>query len=116
MPGGIDTISVSPDGTTLSVYAMNETVSVYDLVAGIRLGDPIPVSSEWTFSGVFSADGDEMAVNVPGGIGLWDLRASSQAEAACAMAGRDLTRDEWLTYLGDVSEYRSTCGFGTEGQ
>ncbi|HTH05343.1 MAG TPA: WD40 repeat domain-containing protein, partial [Ilumatobacteraceae bacterium] len=110
--GGIDTISVSPDGRTLSVYAMNETVSVYDLVAGIRLGDPISVSSEWTFSGVFSADGGEMAVNVPAGIAVWDLKTSSQAEAACSMAGRDLTRDEWNAYVGDLGPYRSTCGFG----
>jgi hypothetical protein len=95
---------------------MNETVSVYDLVAGIRLGDPIPVSSEFTFSGQFGADGDEMAVNVPGGIALWDLRTSAQAEAACAMAGRDLTREEWLAYLGDLGGYRSTCGFGIEGE
>ncbi|MFC9920109.1 nSTAND1 domain-containing NTPase [Agromyces binzhouensis] len=113
VPGGIDEISVSPDGRTLSVYAMNETVSVYDLVGGIRLGDPIPVSGEFTMSGPFGANGDEMAVNVPGGIALWDLRPSAQAEAACAMAGRDLTRDEWGAYLGDVDEYRSTCGFGT---
>ena len=115
IPGGIDAIGVSPDGRTLSVYSMNETVSVYDLVAGIRLGDPIQVSSEWTFSGVFRADGDEMAVNVPAGIALWDLRTSSQADAACAMAGRDLTEDEWLTYLADLGEYRATCAVG-DGQ
>ena len=32
------------------------------------------------------------------------------------MAGRDLTRDEWLSYLGDLGEYRSTCGFETAEQ
>jgi hypothetical protein len=28
------------------------------------------------------------------------------------MAGRDLTRDEWKTYLSAIGPYRSTCGFG----
>jgi hypothetical protein len=29
------------------------------------------------------------------------------------MAGRDLTREEWNTYLSDLGAYRSTCGFTT---
>jgi hypothetical protein len=63
---------------------------------------------------VLSADGTELAVNVPAGIAVWDLRPSSHADAACKMAGRDLTRDEWIAYLGDLGPYRSTCGFGDE--
>ncbi|MGW4930931.1 nSTAND1 domain-containing NTPase [Agromyces sp. NPDC004153] len=117
--GGLDGVSVSADGRTFATSDLNETVSVFDLVAGIRLGDPIPVAGEWTFpgqgtfSGVLRADGDELALNVEAGIALWDLRPSSHADAACRMAGRDLTRDEWHTYLGQLGEYRSTCGFGT---
>lgn len=116
--GGLDAVSVSGDGRTLTAYDLNETVSVYDLVGGIRLGDPIPVAGEWafpgqgTFPGVIRADGAEFAVNVPAGIAVWDLRPSSHAEAACTMAGRDLTRDEWSSYLSELGPYRSTCGFG----
>jgi WD40 repeat protein len=115
--GGLDSVNVSGDGRTLTVYDLNETVSVYDLVGGIRLGDPIPVAAEWnfpglgTFSGVIRADGEEFAVNVAAGIAVWDLRTSSHAEAACTMAGRDLTRDEWSAYLSELGPYRSTCGF-----
>ncbi|GAA1061061.1 hypothetical protein GCM10009573_24880 [Agromyces bracchium] len=116
--GGLDAVSVSGDGRTLAAYDMNETVSVYDLVGGIRLGDPIPAAGEWnfpgqgTFSGVIRADGEELAVNIATGIALWDLRAPSHADAACRMAGRDLTRDEWRAYLSGFGPYRSTCGFG----
>jgi WD40 repeat protein len=114
----IDSINVSRDGRTLTVYSLDETVSVYDLVGGRRLGDPIRVAGAWTYpgqgavSGVIRADGSELAVNVPTGIALWDLRPSSHADAACKMAGRDLTRDEWKTYLSAIGPYRSTCGFG----
>jgi hypothetical protein len=28
---------------------------------------------------------------------------------ACRIAGRNLTRDEWATHLGDLAAYRATC-------
>jgi hypothetical protein len=112
--GGIETVNASPDGRTYSVFSLDEAVSVYDLVAGIRLGDPIAVSSEGAISGVFRADGAELAVNVPAGIAVWDLRPSAHSAAACAMAGRDLTREEWASYLAELGPYRSTCGFGED--
>jgi WD40 repeat protein len=127
VPGGIFTLSVSPDGRTLSVYTLSDTLSMYDLTEGIRLGDPIQVSSVGnvvvdpyalprtrTVSGMFSPDGTELAANILAGVALWDLRPSSQAEAACRMAGRDLTEDEWKAYLADLGPYHSTCGFGIE--
>lgn len=116
--GGIDTVNVSADGRTLSTYSLDNTVTLYDLVGGVQLGDPIPVWGEWNYelggvrSGVLRADGEELALNVPAGIAVWDLRPSSHADAACRMAGRDLTRDEWVAYLGELGPYRSTCGFG----
>jgi DNA-binding beta-propeller fold protein YncE len=116
--GGLDAVSVSADGRTLTAYDLNETVSVYDLISGMRLGDPIPVASEWnfpgggSFSGTIRADGAQLAVNVAAGIAVWDLRPSSHADAACGMAGRDLTRDEWIAYLEELGPYRSTCGYG----
>jgi hypothetical protein len=116
--GGLDRVSVSDDGRTMTAYDLNETVSIYDLVDGLRLGSPIPVAGEWnfpgqgTFSGVIRGDGEELAVNVTTGIAVWDLRASSHADAACRMAGRDLTRVEWSAYLSEFGPYRSTCGFG----
>ena len=47
--GGLDSVSVSADGRMLSTYSLDDTVSVYDLEGGIRLGDPIPVSGEWNY-------------------------------------------------------------------
>lgn len=44
----------------------------------------------------------------------WDLRPSSQAEAACRLAGRDLAEDARKAYLADLGPYRSTCGFGID--
>ena len=116
--GGLDTLNVSGDGRTLSTYSLDNAVTLYDLVSGLQLGDPIPVWGEWNdqaggvYSGVIRPDGEEFAVNLPTGIAVWDLRPSSHADAACKMAGRDLSRDEWAAYLADLGPYRSTCGFG----
>ena len=104
--GGLDTVNVSADGRILSTYSLDNTVTVYDLVGGMQLGGPIPVSGEWNYplegaySGVLRADGAELAVNVPAGIALWDLRPSSHA--ARAMAGAT-SRDEWIAYLATWS-------------
>jgi hypothetical protein len=45
------------------------------------------------------------------GVEVWDIAPEHLAEAACRMAGRNLTETEWETYLGSLGEYRKTCGF-----
>jgi hypothetical protein len=43
------------------------------------------------------------------GITLWDLDPAHWADAACSLAGRNLTQDEWDTYLGQFGPYHATC-------
>ena len=45
------------------------------------------------------------------GLVLWDLDPEHQFEFACQLAGRDLTDAEWNTYLADLGDPQSTCGF-----
>ena len=40
---------------------------------------------------------------------IWDLDPAHWVSAACGVAGRNLTRDEWATHIGDLSPYRPTC-------
>ncbi|MBF4765691.1 winged helix-turn-helix domain-containing protein [Nocardioides islandensis] len=39
---------------------------------------------------------------------VWDTRLDRSIDYACRMAGRDLTADEWTTYLGD-REHEQAC-------
>jgi hypothetical protein len=41
-------------------------------------------------------------------IRLWDVDPHSWAKRACDIANRNLTREEWRKYLGDLP-YRKTC-------
>ncbi len=43
------------------------------------------------------------------GIKVWDLDPERWMVAACQLAGRNLTREEWETNIGDLADYRATC-------
>ena len=114
--GGLTNLQVSADGGTLIAGANDETVAVYDLPGGIRLGDPIATSSPLITSAYLRPDGRVLIVNQQDGVAVWDLDPDHQQEAACRSAGRDLTREEWATYLGSIDTYRSTCGSPGDGR
>jgi WD40 repeat protein len=57
---------------------------------------------------VLFRNGDTLATNTPAGIVLWDLNPDNWETAACRMAGRNLTADEWATYFPE-EEPRATC-------
>jgi hypothetical protein len=75
-------------------------------------------SSLWSALGR-SADDDEgaalrhdskrLAVSADAGFAIWNLDPSDWHRAACQLAGRDLTRDEWDAHIGDLAPYHATC-------
>ncbi len=40
---------------------------------------------------------------------LWDLDPSTMTDAACHIAGRNLSHAEWETYVGELAPYHATC-------
>jgi WD40 repeat protein len=57
----------------------------------------------------FSPDGRHLAApSFDGLTTVWDLSPDHCLAAACALVGRNLTRDEWRQYVGS-SGYRATC-------
>lgn len=107
--GGLTSLQVSDDRRTLAAVASNDTVTLYDLGAGIRLGDPIQSESPLITPGYLRPDGRELLVNMRDGVAAWDLDPDAQFDAACRLAGRNLTREEWATYFGAIAPYRETC-------
>jgi len=45
----------------------------------------------------------------PDGVAVWDLNPSDWEQAACRVAGRNLTSTEWDTYLSQLEPYHKTC-------
>ena len=47
--------------------------------------------------------------SVDGEVSIWDPRPEAAVKAACRIAGRDLTADEWRTNLPD-RQREMVCG------
>ena len=109
--GGTFAPSLSRDAQTLLVMAADGTALLYDAPSGTRIGEPLRTDGRTLGVAVLRPDGREMAVSMPDGVMLWDLDPEHQFEDACQLAGRELTEDEWNTYLGHLGDQQSTCGF-----
>lgn len=106
--GEISSLQFSSDGSLLLATAYDETTSLYDLATGTRLGDPVPTAAPQIVPAFLRPDGQSMAVTVEEGVAVWDLDPDHQFEAACRIAGRELTAEEWATYFGDAEQV-ATC-------
>ena len=104
-------LTFSVDGTLLLVASQDDTVSLYDVATRTRIGDPIPARSPNPdlIPGFLRPDGGAIAVTDRNGVAVWDIAPDHLAEAACRLAGRNLTTAEWHSYLGDHWQYRATC-------
>lgn len=107
--GEINSMQFSRDGAIVLATSNDQTLSLYDVASGTRLGDPIPTAAPFIVPGFLHPDGDSLAVTAPEGVAIWDLAPAQLLEAACRTAGRNLTRAEWATYLASLGPYRDTC-------
>jgi hypothetical protein len=106
--GEINSLQFSRDGSLQLATANDETASLYDVATGTRLGDPVPTAAPLVVPAFLRPDGLAMAVTVEDGVAVWDLDPDHQFEAACRIAGRELTAEEWATYLGGTEQV-ATC-------
>jgi hypothetical protein len=104
----VNHLEFSRDGRLLLATSQDRTVSLYDMATKSRLGDPIPRGTGGG-AGSLRADGMAMAVGDGSGVAIWDLDPTHLAGLACELAGRNLTQDEWASYLGHVGDFRPTC-------
>ena len=54
-------------------------------------------------------DGLQVVVTTVDGIAIWDLDPAHWMAAACKLAGRNLTIEEWDLYIGDLAPNHTTC-------
>ena len=106
--GLVSSLQFDDDGSTLVVTSPDQAVQIFDVRSGLRLGDAIPSESPRT-EGWLRPDGDAVAINVRAGVAVWELDPDHLLSAACRLAGRNLTRTEWSTYVGTARAYRHSC-------
>lgn len=95
----------SRDGRILVVTANDQTVSVYDVASGLRLGDPLDSAAPLIVPGFLRPDGAAVAVTGENGIVVWDLDPRRQSpRSAGSLDGSSRT-----TYLGPGAGSADAC-------
>jgi hypothetical protein len=107
--GDVSSLQFSSDGRVLLATSSDQTASLYDVATGTRLGDPLPTGAPSIVPGWVRPDGGAVALTTRDGVAIWDIEPAHLAEAACRLAGRNLTETEWETYLADLGDHRATC-------
>jgi hypothetical protein len=89
------------------VPAAGSQAQVLDKATDVALGKPFLLGVAQ--SAVMTNDDKYLFLPGDYGIERWDMRTSRWRTAACELAGRDITRDEWAHYVGGVLPYHSVC-------
>ena len=108
-PGTMHQLAFSSDGRVLAARGGDGTLRIIDVPARTQLGEPIEVGVGADRRIALRPDGRELAMSTGSGLSFWDLRVSRWRTEACRLAGRNLTRGEWSSYLSATGEYRRTC-------
>ena len=117
IPATTDTIFlvlVSPDGHAAVTSDIGGWMRRVDLRAGRAIGPRMRVA----FPGlaVFGRDDTTIYASTPDGrASVWDLAPDRVRDAACALAGRNLTQEEWRSYLPWDGPRRATCAQFPQG-
>ena len=70
-----------------------------DSLGSLRLGDD-GIGGAFFVTAAFTPDEERvLIVSDDGGLYVWDYSPDAATRAACQAAGRDLTEEEWQTYL-----------------
>jgi WD40 repeat protein len=100
----------SPDGTVLATSGTDGTAALWDVRSAKQIGAPLIGPSRWWGMAAFDATGHTLATAYQdGAVLLWDVDPRSWPERACAVAGRDLTPQEWAEFLPG-QHYHPPCG------
>ena len=102
------------DGTLIATNGGDHNVILYDVATGVRIGTPITIPDEESNLIALSLDGRWLSAGGEATDGshaskIWDLDPAAWTAAACRVAGRNLTREEWASNIGDLTPYRPTC-------
>jgi WD40 repeat protein len=124
--GEVTAVDFSPDGELLASGGGDKTVRLWDVASGKQHGEPFEGHTDMVEDVAFSPDGKLLASASYDGVRLWDIEVESLVSEACRIANRNLSKDEWSSFVGAEVTYGRTCpnlqagpslpaGYGAEG-
>ena len=108
--GPILSVDYAPDGATFATGGLDNEIVIWDARTGAPLTTAHPGRpADGEMYPTFLADGHTVQIASSGGaVYTMDTRPDQWIEFACAIAGRNLTEDEWRDAFDD-RPYRETC-------
>jgi DNA-binding SARP family transcriptional activator/WD40 repeat protein len=112
--GSVSQLLGTADGSLIATNGGDHNVILYDVESGVSIGTPITIADEESNIIALSLDGRWLSVGGEAADGshatkIWNLDPETWTAAACNVAGRNLTRDEWASNIGELAAYRPTC-------
>jgi WD40 repeat protein len=105
----ISSVAFSPDDALLALGDGRGRVSLWDPARRRHLGSLLGDHDDAISALAFDANGRVLAsAGDDGRVILWDVGEASWRQRACAIANRNLTREEWRESLGE-RPYRPQC-------
>ena len=98
----VESLSFSPDGDLLASASRDKTVILWNVKQQQSLAT-LREHDDFVGHLSFSPDGKQLASAgfFNGAIKLWDISRTSWRERARKIANRNMTREEWRTYMGE---------------
>jgi WD40 repeat protein len=100
-----NTMQFTADGRVLATAGLDNTLRFWDVATRQQLGPGIAVTDH---SFAVAPEGAEVAASTPAGVQRFTLERSALREAACRIAGRELSAAEWERHIGGAP--RDLCG------
>jgi len=109
--GPVLRVLFSPDGRILSSTAdRDRLIRLWDVDGSGVFDTALKGNQAAITSMVFSGDSKLLVSGGDDGlIVLWDLSETSWRERACRMSNRNLTKEEWIDYVGDSKPFELLC-------
>ncbi|MFJ5550040.1 protein kinase [Streptomyces sp. NPDC093225] len=99
-------LAFSADGGQLALVVNGDSVQLWDVDARLALGKPLSITGRQIDAMAF--DGDTLRALSGSRVNTFDLDPDRLVTRVCDRVGRQLTKEEWETYIPDA-DYRKVC-------
>ena len=111
----VKTVAFSPDGKRAASSGRDGTILLWDVATQQSLGRIVKDDRMVITSIAFSPDGKSLVSgSEDGSIRIWDVEIESWQRHACRIVNRNLTPEEWNSYMPRQAKLQKSCSLAGE--